>query len=390
MTARYQHDEQLNPMQAPSDPSPDLLREMVGAMVQEVLEEEVARHLGAERHERTAQRRGYRNGHRPRTWKTRVGALELDVPQTRGTEPYQPTLFARWERVERALLTTCAEMYFSGVSTRKVARVLEEMGGFSLSAATVSKVAAELDEQLEAFRKRSLAEHAWPYLVVDARYEKVRRNRRVVSAAVLVVAGITTEGRREVLTWQVGDSESEETWASVFGELKRRGVAGVELVVSDAHRGLRGAADRTFSGAGWQRCRVHFLRELLSKVSYKRRDALARDVTAAFGLQDRQLCLQAAHEVAQRWRQRAPRVARAIEEGFEECLAVQDLPSNRRRRLHSTNMLERLMRELKRRTRVVGIFPNDAALDRLVGAQLLDIDERWQCERMRYLVLDQD
>ena len=140
----------------------------------------------------------------------------------------------------------------------------------------------------------------------------------------------------------------------------------------------------------WQRCRVHFLRELLSKVSYKHRAALAADVTAAFGLEERALCLQAAHEVAERWRTRAPRVAKAIEEGFEDCLTVHDLPSNRRRRLHSTNLLERTMRELKRRTRVVGIFPNDAALDRLVGAQLLDIDEKWQCERMRYLVLDQD
>lgn len=390
MTAKVKHAVQLNEMQEPLEPVRDVLREMVRTIVQEVMEEEVSQHLGASRHERTETRQGYRNGYRKRTWKTRVGELELEVPQTRDIEPYQPSVFGRWERVERALLTTCAEMYFSGVSTRKVAQVLEEMGGFSLSAATVSKVAAELDEQLEAFRNRPLGEHKWPYLLVDARYEKVRRNRQVVPVAVLVVSGITDEGRREVLTWRIGDSESEETWRGVFAALKRRGLNGVEVLVSDAHKGIRAAAERELIGVAWQRCRVHFMREQLRKVSYKHRNQLAKDIQAAFGYETRELCMQAAHEVAEQWRARAPRVARGIEEGFESCLTVQELPSNRRRRLNSTNMLERMMKELKRRTRVVGIFPNDASLDRLVGAQLLDIHESWQCEPMRYLVLDID
>ncbi len=387
MTAKRQHDGQLNRMQV-ADADEDVLREMVQVMVQEVLEEQFARHVKARPYERTEERQGYRNGRKPRRWKTRVGELELAVPQARGTEAYQPSLWARWERSERALLTACAEMYFQGVSTRKVAAVLEELGGFSLSATTVSKVAQELDEQLEAFRSRPLDHCRWPYLVVDARYEKVRRNKRIMSVAVLIVSGISAQGRREMLTWRLGDSESEATWREVFAELKRRGVNGVELVTSDAHKGLRAALGREFPGVGWQRCRVHFLRELLSKVPHQHRDALAKDLTATFRCQSREMALLAAQEIAQRWGDRWPRVARAIEEGFEECLGVCGLPSTHRRRLNSTNMLERLMRELKRRTRVVGIFPNEAALDRLVGAVLLETDERWHCERMRYLVMD--
>lgn len=387
MTARNQHDAQLNGMQA-REAGEDVLREMVRTLVQELLEEEVTEHVGAAPHERTADRRGYRNGHKPRRWKTRVGELELQVPQVRGTEPYQPSFWARFERSERALLTACAEMYFQGVSTRKVAAVLEELGGFSLSATTVSKVAQELDEQLEAFRNRPLDHVSWPYLIVDARYEKVRRNRRIVSVAVLIVSGVNAQGRREVLTWRLGDSESEATWREVFAELKRRGVTGVEQVTSDAHRGLRAALDREFAGVAWQRCRVHFLREILCKVSHRHRDALARDLTAAFRCESRELALVAAQEIADRWGARWPRVAKAVEEGFEQCLTVLALPCAHRRRLHSTNMLERLMREVKRRTRVVGIFPNDAALDRLIGAVLLETDETWHCEPMRYLVID--
>lgn len=386
MTARREHDEQLNEMQV----EPTMLRAMVETMVQEFLEEEFERHVGAARYARTPGRQGYRNGHKERAWKTRVGELKLQVPQARAMEPYQPSLWARWERSERALLVACAEMYFQGVSTRKVASVLEELGGFTLSAATVSKVAAELDEQLEAFRRRDLGHTAWPYVTVDARYEKVRRNKRIVSAAVLVVAGVTAQGRREILTWRIGESESESTWREVFAELKRRGVTGIELVTSDAHQGLRAALDREFPGVAWQRCRVHFLRETLAKVSHKHRDALAKDLTAAFHCESRAMALEAAREAVARWGERWPRVARAIEEGFEQCLTVCDLPSTHRRRLHSTNMLERLMRELKRRTRVVGIFPNEAALNRLVGAMLIETDEAWQCERMRYLVMDRD
>jgi transposase-like protein len=387
MTARGKHEAVQDQIQ---EIGADFLRVMVEKCLHGMMEEEVAKHLCAGPHERTASRQGYRNGHRRRSWKTRVGELDLQVPQTRGGDPYHPSFFARWERVERALLTTCAEMYYQGVSTRKVADVLETMGGFSLSAATVSRVASELDEQIAVFRGRPLEHATWPFLVVDARYEKVRRSGRVTSTAVLIVAGISAEGRREILTWRVADTESEDTWRAVFREMKQRGVSGVEVLISDAHKGIQAALAREFQGTAWQRCRVHFIREILKKVASKRRSELANDLRSIFCMDDRKACLEVARDVAAKWRACSAGVARAIEEGIEDCLTVHDLPDRSRRRLHSTNLLERLNRELKRRCRTVGIFPNEAALDRLVGAQLIDIDERWQCETMRYVILDKD
>lgn len=367
----------------------DVLRAMVRTMIRELMNEEVAQHLGAEPHERTRTRKGHRNGYKPRTLNTRLGKLGFEVPQVRGTEPYQPMFFERWQRSERALLATCAEMYFMGVSTRKVGRVLEEMGGFSLSAATVSKVAAELDEKLEEFRSRALGERTWPYLIVDARYEKVRHAGRIVSRAVLVVAGVNDDGYREILTWRLGDSESEQTWGEVFSELKKRGLGGVELVVSDGHEGIRAALKRAFPQAAWQRCRIHFIRNIMNKSSHKDRIALINDIRAAFKLTDRSLALEAAGEIAARWGRKYPKVARQIEEQFEQCLSVLEFPTRHRRRLHSTNMLERLMREIKRRTRVVGIFPNEASCDRLVGAMLIEYHETWQTQRARFIRMEE-
>lgn len=368
----------------------DVLRALVRTLVQELMEEEVEVHLGAKRHVRTPERRGQRNGYKARTYKTRVGDLALEVPQVRGMEPYHPSMFARYERSERAVLVACAQMYFQGVSTRKVARVLEAMAGYELSATTVSRVAQALDEQIAVFKSRRLDGQAYPYLVVDARYEKVRRQGRVVSTALLVVAGIGADGRREILTWAVGDSESEETWGEVFRDLKRRGLQGVELLVSDAHAGIRAAAHKHLQGVSWQRCRVHFVRELLNKVSYKDFQALAADLRAVFKPEDAGLCRQAAQEVAARWATKAPKMVAALEAGLEDCLAVLAFPAGHRKRLHSTNLLERLMEELKRRTRVVGIFPDAASLDRLAGAVLMEMDERWQVEPCRYLVFDSD
>jgi transposase-like protein len=367
----------------------DVLRAMVRVVIQELMHEEVAQHLGAEPHERTRSRKGHRNGYKPRTLNTRLGKLGFEVPQVRGTEPYQPMFFERWQRSERALLATCAEMYFMGVSTRKVGRVLEEMGGFSLSAATVSKVAAELDEKLEEFRSRALGNRTWPFLIVDARYEKVRHAGRIVSRAVLVVAGVNDEGHREILTWRLGDSESEQTWAEVFGELRRRGLSDVELIVSDGHEGIRAALGRAFPQAAWQRCRIHFIRNIMNKCSHKDRIVLINVIRAAFKLTDRTLALQTARELAVRWGRKYPKVARQIEEQFEECLAVLEFPTRHRRRLHSTNMLERLMREIKRRTRVVGIFPNEASCDWLVGAMLIEYHEAWQCQRARFIRMEE-
>jgi putative transposase len=363
---------------------PQRLRDVLAAVCQAVMAQEVSAHLGAGPHERSEGRRGHRNGTKPRTLKTRVGGLELDVPQVRGCEPYHPGLFARWQRSERALLVACGEMYFQGVSTRNVRQVLESMCGpeLDLSAATVSRVAAELDEKLAQFRGRRLDGHEYPYLKVDARYEKVRVDGRVVSQAVLVVMGYTGQGRREVLDWRLADSESEGSWSGLFRDLKDRGLGGVKLLVSDAHRGIVAAAARHLQGVAWQRCQVHFKRELLRKVSYKRAKELMADVLAVFRGETAAECLRRGEEMAAKWEAASPAVARLLREGLGDCLTVLAFPADHRRRLTSTNVLECLMRRLKKRTRVVGIFPNRGACDRLIGAQLLEVHEQWLSEEI--------
>ena len=366
----------------------DVFRAMVEVMARRVMQEELAAHLGAEPHERTQDRRGYRNGYKPRKLKTRVGELELEVPQVRGVEPYSPLFFAKWERSERALLTACAEMYFMGVSTRKVKQVLERMGGFSLSASTVSCVAQELDERLAEFRDRRLDANEWPYLMVDATYIKVRRRGRVLPQAVLVVAGVNDDGRREILTWRLADAESEDTWTEVFRELRQRGVSGVQWLVSDGHEGIRAALRTQFPQVSWQRCWTHFMRNALNKVGHKYQKALARELIAARKFDQVSICMAEAERIAARWEKDCPKVSRQIREQFEQTLAVHDLPREHRRRVYTTNIMERIMAEIKRRTNVVGILPSESSCDRLVGAQLLERHESWQCETARYLAMD--
>ena len=357
---------------------PDGPRRLLELMAAAAMEAGVSEHLGAAPHERSDGRRGHRNGHKPRSLQTRVGVLDLDVPQVRGCEPYRPGLFDRWQRSERALLVACAEMYFQGVSTRKVQEVLESMCGGEVGAMTVSRVASELDEKLAGFRCRRLDAQSYPYLMVDARYEKVRVDGRIVSQAVLVVAGFTATGRREVLDWRVGESESEQCWGDLFRDLKDRGLGGVRLVVSDAHRGIRAALARHFQGVAWQRCRVHFKRELAAKVSYKVARELMRDAAAVFAGADAAECLRRGGETAAKWEGRYPAVAAMLRDGLGDCLTVLSFPEQHRRRLASTNMLENVMRRLKKRTRVVGIFPNRPACDRLSGALLVELHEAWQ------------
>lgn len=367
----------------------DLLHTLAEVFLRALMEDEVQQHVGAARHERTSSRQGSRNGYKPRKLKTRVGELELSVPQVRGMEPYHPSVFARYQRSERALLAACAEMYFMGVSTRKVSAVLEKMGGFELSAGTVSRVTLELDEQLKIFRERRLDDRAWPYVLVDATYVRVRRNGRVQSMAVLVAVGIDQHGRREMLSWRPGDSESEETWGQVFRDLKARGLNGVEMLISDAHEGIQAAARRYLQGVSWQRCRVHFMRNALAKLGGSKDKArVAKELKEVFAIQEKELCRRAAEEMAARWASKCPALAQQLRTGFEDCLTVHDLPNRLRRRLHSTNMLERVMREIKRRTDAVSIFPNEASCDRLIGAHLMERHETWLCEGKRYLDLD--
>jgi putative transposase len=360
------------------------LRRLLEVVVNAGMAAEASEHVGAEPHERSEGRRGHRNGTKPRTFKTRAGELELSVPQVRGCEPYHPSLFAKWERSERALLVACSEMYFQGVSTRNVRAVLDQMCQSEVSAMTVSRVATEVDEKLTAFRSRRLDHTQWQYLMVDARYEKVRVDGKVISQGVLVTVGFTVEGKREVLDWRVADSESEQSWGEVFSSLKDRGLRGVTLIVSDAHSGIRAAIKRHFQGAAWQRCRVHFKREMGRKVSYKKLKELNQDLAAVFAPAEREECLRRGEEMACKWEQVCPAAAAMLREGLEDCLTAESFPEHHRKRLRSTNLLENMMKRLKKRTRVVGVFPSRAACDRLIGAQLLELHERWLIEPKAY------
>jgi transposase-like protein len=364
------------------------LRRLLEMVLNSAMREEAGVHVGAGLHERNADRRGYRNGTKGRSFKTRAGELELEIPQVRNCEPYHPSMFGRWERSERALLVACSEMYFQGVSTRNVRQVLERMCDTELSAMTVSRVAGELDEKLSSFRSRRLDQTQWEYLMLDARYEKVRVDGKVISQAVLVIVGFTAEGRREVLDWRIGDSESQEHWGQAFASLKDRGLQGVKLIVSDAHGGIRAAIARHFQGAAWQRCRVHYKREMGRKTSYKKLKELNKDLSAVFAPADKSECRLRGEEMACKWERACPAAAAMLREGLEDCLTVLSFPEHHRKRLASTNLLENMMKRLKKRTKVVGVFPNRSSCDRLIGAQLLELHERWLTEEKTYLNMD--
>jgi putative transposase len=363
---------------------PDFLREIVERVLQEMLEAEITEHIGAAPYERSVTRTGHRNGHKPRTLRTRVGTLNLLVPQDReGT--FSTRLFSRYQRNEKALVLALMQMYIEGVSTRKVKEITEELCGTSFSKSLVSSLAGSLDSELEAWRMRRLEAKAYPYVFVDARYEKVRVDHKVVSQGVLIVSAVRDDGMREILGVEVADTESEATYHDLFRSLKRRGLSGVQLVISDDHEGLKAAIARHFQGASHQRCQVHYARNLLGMVGYARRKELASDLRAIFAAPSRKQALTIASSVAERWRQKGnEKVAEHIEEHIEECLSCLAFPESHRRRIRTTNGLERLNQEIKRRTRVVRIFPNEKSCLRLVTALAVEQSEEWITGR-RYL-----
>jgi len=364
---------------------PAFLREVVQGAVQAILEAEMEAHLGAERYERTAGRSGYRNGSTPRTLRTRVGTVELRVPQDReGT--FSTEVFGRYQRTEQALVLTLMEMDVQGVSTRKVAAITEQLCGTSFSKSQVSALAGRLDGDLAAWRERPLTA-TYPYLSVDARYEHVRVDGQVISQGVLIVAGVRDDGRREILAVEVADTESEATYQEVFRRLKARGLQGVALVTSDDHAGLRAAIARHFQGASWQRCQVHFARNVQGRVGAKHRAQVAEDLRAIFAAADAAQARATARTCGERWRPSHPALATQLEEELEPCLACYAAPTAHRVRVRTTNGLERFNQELKRRTRVVRIFPNRAALLRLVTALAMEQSEEWVSGR-RYLDME--
>jgi len=360
----------------------DFLRSLVERVVQQVLDAEMTSFLGAGAYERNAERRGWRNGFKPRVLKTRVGKLELLVPKDREGQ-FQTELFERYQRSEKALVLSMLEMYIAGVSTRKVSAITEALCGLEVSRSQVSALAERLDLELNAWRNRPL-EKVYPYLVIDARYERVRRAGAVVSQGVLVVVGISHEGYREVLGAWMADSETETSWGQVFAELKQRGLCGVRYVVSDDHQGLVRAVGRHFQGAVWQRCQVHFLRNALSLCGARDKPlvvGLLKNITEA---ETREAAQEAIRQVVEELEKRAPKVARLLEEDGEEILAVYALPAAHRKKMRTTNLLERQNQELKRRTRVVRVFPHEQSCLRLVTALLMETNQEW----MEQLYLD--
>ena len=364
---------------------PGFLKEIVERVLQELLEAEMTEHIGAAPYERTEKRTGHRNGYKPRTLRTRVGTLNLLVPQDReGT--FSTRLFSCYQRNEKALVLALMEMYVEGVSTRKVKDVTEQLCGTSFSKSLVSSLASRLDAELEAWRSRPLEAEGYPYVFVDARYEKVRVAHKVISQGVLVVSAVRDDGFREIVGLEVADTESEATYQELFRSLKRRGLSGVELVVSDDHEGLKAAIARHFQGASHQRCQVHYSRNLLGMVGYARRKELAADLRAIFAAPDRKQALQIASSVADKWRKKKSneKVAEHLEEHIEECLSCLAFPESHRRRIRTTNGLERLNQEIRRRSRVVRIFPNERSCLRLVTALAVEQSEEWITGR-RYL-----
>jgi putative transposase len=360
----------------------DGLREVVRAVVQEMLENEMTDALGAEKGERTSARLGYRSGYYSRTLITRVGKLELRVPQDRDGR-FSTELFERYQRSEQALVATLAEMYVQGVSTRKVKAITEELCGHAFSASAISAINKRLDESLEAFANRPLAE-PFPYLILDARYEKVREGGVVMSQAVLIAIGIDWDGRRQILAVEMANRESRSSWKDFLLALRQRGLHGVEFVAADDHAGLRAAVREVLADAAFQRCYVHFLRNALDHLPRKADDDCLQELR---WLYDRRSVEEARRDLAAwiaKWGARYAKLVAWVEENIEETLAFYRLPRQHHKHLKSTNMLERLNEEIKRRTHVVRIFPNTEACLRLVRALAVETHENW-LEAHRYL-----
>lgn len=362
--------------------NPEMLKDIVKEALEEILEKEMSEALGAERAERTESRLGYRSGHYTRGLVTRIGKLELRVPRDRDGR-FSTELFSRYQRSEKALVSALAEMYVQGVSTRKVKAITEELCGHSFSASTISEINKTLDASLKKFALRKLDE-PYPYLIVDARYEKVRIDGVIRSQAVLIAIGINWEGQRELLGVELANRETGSSWKAFLTGLRNRGLNGVEFVVSDAHEGIQMALREVLPEAAWQRCYVHFLRNALDHLPRKADDDCLQELR---WLYDRRNLKEAQQDLAawlKRWEKRYPKLTDWVEENIGETLTFYRLPRQHHRNMKSTNLLERLNEEIKRRTRVVRIFPNSASCLRLIRALCAETHEGW-LEAHRYI-----
>ena len=358
----------------------DFLREGVRVLAQALMEIEVDQHVGAARHERTERRSGHRNGYRERSWDTRAGTVELSVPRVRDSS-YFPSLLEPRRRAERALSAVVQEAYVHGVSTRKVDELVKALGMAGISKSQVSRLCEELDAEVERFRSRPL-EGPYPYVWLDATYVKARQDGRVASTAVVIAVGVNgRSGEREVLGLDVGPSEDGAFWTSFLRSLVARGLGGVRLVTSDAHRGLKGAIETVLQGASWQRCRVHFMRNALSLVPKAAQQMVGATIRTVFAQPDAESAREQWLRVADGFRLRFPRLTGLMEDAEADVLSYASFPQEHWQKIWSNNPLERLNKEVKRRTNVVGIFPNEAAVIRLVGAVLSEQHDEWQVSK---------
>jgi putative transposase len=363
----------------------DLLREMIGFTAQRLMELEVESRTGAGYGEKSAERLAQRNGYRDRLWDTRAGTVELRIPKLRKGS-YFPAFLEPRRLAEKALTAVVQEAYVHGVSTRSVDDLVKAMGMSGISKSQVSRLCEEIDEKVKAFLNRPL-EGDWPYLWIDATYLKVRQSGRIVSVAVIVAVGVNSDGRREVLGMAIGPSEAEPFWTDFLRQLARRGLRGVKLVISDAHEGIKAAVAKVFN-ASWQRCRVHFMRNVLAHAGRQGRRVVSAFIGTAFVQEDAEAASKQWRAVADQLRPKVPKLAALMDEAEADVLAFMTFPKDHRVKVHSINPLERLNGEIKRRTDVVGIFPNEDAITRLVGALLLEQNDEWAVQRGRYMSLE--
>jgi transposase-like protein len=362
----------------------DFLRSVAEAVVQLLMETDAEGLIGAGRHERTVERQTYRNGYRDRAYDTRLGTLQLRIPKLRQGSYFPPFLEPR-KTTEKALVSVIQEAWIGGVSTRRVDELVQAMGLSGISKSTVSKLCKDIDDRVNAFLDRPLAGD-WPYLWLDATYLKQREGGRIVDVAAIIAVAVNTDGKREIVGLHIGPSEAETFWSTFLKSLVRRGLSGVKLVISDAHEGLK-AAIRRVMGATWQRCRVHWMRNALAHVPKGQQTMVAAGLRQAFLQADPDEARKVWRQMADQFRSRWPKLGKLLDESEHDVLAYMGFPAQHRVKLHSTNPLERLNKEVKRRADVVGIFPSEQSILRLIGAVLLEANDEWQLQH-RYMQVE--